>query len=80
MSDGLASLDMVNCVLNSPVSGVNTTWFIAALNRLSLSLNISGLSGDNAGKIYSNVVGGVPLAAGNDPNSLWNFMCNLTSS
>jgi len=78
-SDGLASLDMVNCTLTSPGTA-NTTWFIAAVNRLSLSLNITTLTGDNSGKIYSNVIGGAPLTAGLDPNSLWNFMCNLTSS
>ncbi|KRE07471.1 hypothetical protein ASE63_22490 [Bosea sp. Root381] len=78
-SDGFASLDMVNCTLTSPGTA-NTTWFIAAVNRLSLNLNITTLTGDNSGKIYSSVIGGAPLTAGLDPNSLWNFMCNLTSS
>ncbi|PZR94180.1 MAG: hypothetical protein DI537_08810 [Stutzerimonas stutzeri] len=80
IADGQASIDLVGGVLQSPPSGVNTVWFASLLNRLSISFGGVAVDGDTSGKIYTNQLGGTPLAPGVNPNSVWNFSSNVTSS
>ena len=80
IADGLASMDIVGGVLQSPPAGVNTVWFASILNRLSISFSGVAVDGDTTGKIYTTQLGGSPLAAGASPNSVWYFSSNVTSS
>jgi len=80
LSLGTSSMELISCSLNSSPSGMNTTWFGAVTGRFHLQLSNIGVFGDTSGKIYTAIYGGTPLAAGGDPNSLWNFDCNMTTS
>ena len=80
IADGQASMDLIGGVLQSPASGVNTVWFASILNQLSISFGGVAVDGQTSGKIYTTVLGGSPLAAGADPNSVWQFSSNVTSS